>query len=232
MPQNFLIGNKTKVYFTILPDALYDEPVEPQDVILTTSAIVTTASTSVAVSALSGPVPRGTPLTFKKSGSPDVVVFTTASAKTGDTSIEVEETTVEIASDAVANYKALLLLVGGTTADEAIQSNDTETMIFGDELNYSTGVVTGASWTISYQCNVLPVNHGYLRLAYAATYAVDGVLGWVKKEDQAPKGYTKGDSISGVVSVLNLNKTNSAESIVTASLELKGRGSPIISRYS
>ena len=230
--QNFVIGNKTRLFFTILPDALRDNPIEPVDVALTNTAAVATLATTIPVAALSGPVPIGTPLTFKKTGQPDSIVYTTASANQGALSIAVEPVATAIAITSVAQYTSMLLLVGGTTADESVTAADTATTVFGDALGFSTGVVTSQSWSISYSFNVLPADAGFGRMAYAATRAVDGVLGWIKKEDPAPAGYTKGDSIAGVVALTDYSKSNSADGIITGSLTFTGRGAPTIKRYS
>lgn len=231
--QNFVSGNKTKIYFTILPDELYDNPTEPQDVTITTSAATAVNATTLAVTALSGPVPIGTPIQLLD-GSNKVVVYTTASAKTGATALTVEKVAVAIASGATGTYKALLLLAGGKSADEQIQSNDEEFTVFndGNVLNYSTGIVTRASWQLSYQFNVLAADLSYFRLAYAAQYAVNGVLGWLKKEDPVPKGYTTGESIAGVVAVTDFQKNNSAEGILSGQLTFKGRGKPDLKHYT
>lgn len=230
--QNFVIGNKTKLSFTVMPDSLIDNPVAPANVTITNSAAVSASATTIPVSALSGPVPAGTPLKFVKAGNPDVKVYTTAAAAAGATSITVEPVSAGIAITSQATYTALLLLAGGTTSDESISANDTETTVYGDELGYSTGRVTSASWQVTYSFNVLPADDGYFRLAYTARNSVNGVLGWLKKEDQAPSGYTVGESIAGLVAVTDFSKSNPADGIITGSLTFKGRGAPIIAHYA
>jgi len=230
--QNFVIGNKTKLFFSVMPDSLIDNPVAPANVTITNSAAVSANATTIPVTALTGPVPAGTPLKFVKAGNPDVKIYTTASAVAGATSITVEPVSAGIAITSQAVYTALLLLVGGTTSDESISANETETTVYGDELGYSTGRVTSASWSISYSFNVLPADDGYFRLSYAARNAVNGVLGFIRKEDQAPAGYTVGESISGLVAVVDFTKTLPADGIISASCSFRGRGAPTISHYA
>lgn len=230
--QNFVIGNKTKIRFTVMPDSLIDNPAAPADVTITTSGSASSNATTIPVNALSGPVPAGTPLKFTKSGQPDVIAYTTASAATGATSLIVEALSGAIATASSATYTALLLLVGGTTSDENIQSNDQEVTIYGDDLGFSTGRVTAATWQVTYGFNVLPSDPGYFRIAWAARNAVNGALGWLKKEDQAPSGFTNGESISGLVAVTDFSKTAPSDGIITGSVTFKGRGAPTIAHYS
>jgi len=231
---NFVIGNKTKIYFTVMPDSLLDTPVAPTDVTITTSAAATSGATSLAVTALSGPVPAGTAVVLTSGSGGSAVkttVYITEHAKTGDTSLAVEATSGAIASGATGQYKALLMLQGGTTSDENIEANDQQVTVYGDELGFATGIVTGASWSISYSFNVLPSDLGYFRLAYAAQNAVKGIRGWVRKEDPAPAGYTSGEIIEGLCDVTGFSKSNPADGIITGQCTFTGRGTPTLKHY-
>lgn len=234
--QNFVIGNKTKFSFTILPGSLLDTPVAPTDVTITVDvpgvgSNVAVGSTTLPVTALTNPVPAGTPIPLT-SGANKYLVYTTDHAKTGDVELKIEATTVAIPDGAQGQYIALLLLVGGTTSDEQIQATDTETTIYGDDLGFSTGIVTKASASISYSFNVLPSDPGYFRLKYAAVNAVRGMRGWLKKEDPAPSGYTKGESIEGLVDVTDWSTSNPSDGIITGKCSFKFRGAPSIKHYA
>ncbi len=234
--QNFIIGNKTRLFFTILPGSLLNTPAAPSDVIMTTSAAVSQGATSIPVTATSGPVPVGTPITFSKAGSPDVKVYTTADSVAAAVTIPVEATSQTIPSGAQGTYTALLPLVGGTTSSEQIQSQDTETYPYGTGsgvgVGFGTGIITKATWQVGYTFNVLPSDDGYFRLAYAGRYAINGVYGWLVKQDPVPAGYTNGESIQGLVQVADFQKQNPSDQIITGTLTFKGRGTPIISHYS
>lgn len=233
--QNFVIGNRTKIYFGILPDSMLDAPAEPADVTITVDVVgtggqVAIGATTIPTAPLSNPVPRGTPLPFIV-GNVTVWAYTTASAITGAIALSVEPLRAAIPDGSQALYTGMLLLAGGTTSSEQIQAKDTETTVYGDDLGYSTGVVTGASWSISYSFNVLPSDAGYFRLAYAATHAVTGVRCWIRKEDPAPNGYTKGETIAGVCDVTDFSKDNPADNILSGKCTFKGRGTPVLKHY-
>lgn len=207
---NFVIGNKTKIYFSVMPSQLLDNPVAPSNVNITTTALAAINATTIAVSALSGPVPAGTPIKLT-SGQTSVWVYTTESKAAGAISLAVEALTAAVASGSTGTYTALLELVGGTTSEESIQSTDQEVTVYGDDLGYSTGIVTRANWQISYTFNVLPSDAGYFRLAYVAQNAVQGVRGWIRKADAPPAGYSTGETIEGLVDVTDFRKTNPAD---------------------
>lgn len=213
---NFVIGNKTAFYFSILPDEILnaDEMVAPSNVNITLTAAGVLNATTLAVGALSGPVPAGTAIPLTDGVAPNIdkyVVYTTEHAATGDTSLAVEALPSAIPATATGTYVGMLLLVGGTTSDEQIQAKDQEVFVYGDELGFSDGIVTGASWSISYTFNVLPSDLGYYRLSWAAQNAVRGFRCWVRKVDPAPAGYTQGESIEGLCDVTDFSKTNPAD---------------------
>lgn len=213
--QNFVIGNQTKFFFSILPASMLDNPAAPTDVTITvdvpgSGGSVAVNATAIPTVALSNPVPEGTPIPFVAGGA-TYWAYTTLSAAAGATSLTVEPLLVAIPDGAQGVYTAMLELIGGTTSDEQIQAQDQETMVYGMPLGYSTGIVTKASWNLSYTFNVLPSDPGYFRLAYAASHAVGGVRGWVRKEDPAPSGYSHGERIEGLCDVTDFSKTNPAD---------------------
>lgn len=156
--------------------------------------------------------------------------ITSASAATGATTIAVKPVAVQIPNGAIALHQGLVLLQGGTSSEESISADDTETQVYGEGLTYSTGVVTGAGWEVSYEFNVLPTDPGYGRLAYAAQQAIGGVYGWVRKVDPTPAGKTSGETIEGLVQITDFSKSNPAGDIITGSLTFKGRGTPTLAQ--
>jgi hypothetical protein len=297
--QNFVIGVKTSIQFGILPEEILalDIPYAPPDLIITTSAAAAIGASSLAVTALTGPIAIGTPIRFgvgtkitlsaaanpgassltvtalsaaipagsviyfgfgkrailvtanAASGATSiqvkpltkalanasegyfyanalVTVTTSTHAKTGDISLSIQSLTAAIPNGAIGLHQGLITLQGGTTSSQQIQASDTETTVYGDELTYSTGVVTKASWQVSYSYNVLPTDFGYRRVTYAAQNAIGGVRGWVRKEDPTPAGAAAGEIIQGVCDVTDYQKTNPADGIITGQLTFKGRGTP------
>ena len=233
MASNFVIGNKTKLYFTVMPGSLLalDTPTKPTDQTITLTAAADVADEELTITALTGPVPAGTAIKLTQSTN-TFIVYTTADAATGATSLPVEALTVAIPSGATGQYKSMLLLQGGTTSDEQIQATDQEVTVYGDDLGFSTGIVTKASWNISYSFNVLPSDLSYFRLAYAAQNAVKGVRGWIRKEDPAPAGYTSGEIIEGLCDVTDFSKSNPSDGIITGKCTFKGRGTPTLNHYA
>lgn len=232
MASNFVIGNKTKIYFTVMPESLLalDIPTKPTDVTITTTAAGDAADETLTVTALTGPVPAGTAIRLAETTN-TYTIYTTADAELGATSLPVEALAEAIPIGATGQYKAMLLLQGGTTSDEQIQATDQEVTVYGDDLGFSTGIVTKASWSISYSFNVLPSDLSYFRLAYAAQNAVKGVRGWIRKEDPAPAGYTSGEVIEGLADVTDFSKSNPSDGIITGKCTFKGRGTPALAHY-
>lgn len=89
--QNFLVGVKTQILFGILPSEILqlDELAPPPDVTITLSAAASAGATSLAVTALTGPVAIGTPLKF----APVTVITLTAASAVGDTTLDVDALT-------------------------------------------------------------------------------------------------------------------------------------------
>ncbi|MEM7771975.1 MAG: hypothetical protein AAF327_15875 [Cyanobacteria bacterium P01_A01_bin.37] len=155
-----------------------------------------------------------------------VKTYTTASAPTGATSIQVKTTTAEITDDHTGIHEGLILLQGGKSADFSIDNGTTEETVFGDEVSYSNALVTSASWNISYSANVLPTDDGYYRLTYAAQQALAGVYGWVKAIDPTPAGASSGESEEGLCTVSGFSKTRPSDGIISMSSTFNGAGTP------
>jgi hypothetical protein len=195
---------------------------------VTTTALASSGATTISVLPLVFGIASGAKGFY--SGETMVTVYTTADAASGATAISIEAQTgrTTIASGGFGVHRGLVLLEGGTTSNQQMQSTDTETRVYGTKLPYSTGTVTGASWQASYTTNVLPTDIGFFRLKYAAVNALDGVRGWVNKMDPVPTGFTQGDAIQGLCDVTDFQQTNPADGIITATCTFKGRGTPTI----
>lgn len=178
-----------------------------------TAALASISATSITVEPISFALVAGE-LGYYQSGTPRTY-FVTTDVAAAATSIPIEPAGFAMANASVGVHYGLVLLQGGTTSSEQLQAQDTETRVYGGKLPYSTGIVTGASWQVSYSFNVLPSDIGYTRLAYCAQYALDGARGWCKKQDPPPAGYTTGELIQGVADVTDFQKTNPAEGIIT-----------------
>ncbi len=232
MSTNFIIGNKTKFFFTVMPDELLALPevVPPVDVPITVSEAIEIAEVELTVGALTGPIPAGTPIRLTVNGGATpadrLTVYTTQHAKTGDNVLEIEPAQKALTTGAIGTYTAKLLLIGGTTSSKQIQNQNVESKIYGDKLTYTTGAITSATWMVDYTANVLPSDDGNHRVEYAAVHAVEGVHGYLWLEQPAPVGYAKGKVIEGLVQLENINDTMPADNIVTFTTKFLGRGTP------
>lgn len=154
--------------------------------------------------------------------------YTTASAATGATSVLVKALGAQIANGAIALHQGMLSLQGGTNSEESISADDTETTTYGEGIQYSSGLVTSASWEVSYDFNVLPSDPGYNRMSYAAQNAIGGVYGWLRKEDPIPAGKATGEIIEGLCQITDWSKSNPADGIIEGSCTFTGRGTPTL----
>jgi hypothetical protein len=252
MSQSFLIGVKTKIFFTVMPDELLALPeiVPPTDVTFTTDAAIDVGDDEVALSAaLSKPVPAGTPISLTVgagAAARTLTVFTSEHAKTGDEVLAVVPVTAkqiqramkdnaatQFPTAATGTYVAKLLLQGGTSAQKTIENQDTDTQMFASEgLSFRSGVITSANWNISYDFNVLPLDPGYYRLNWSTINGIGGAHGYVWFEDPAPQGYDTGNSVAGLCQSQNINQTNPADGIITGQSQLLGRGTPKFGSYA
>lgn len=200
------------------------------DLRVVTTAAAASSATTITIAPLAKALTSGA-VGYRYTGALNIA-YLTADAASGATSLSVEPLGAAIAADDVALHKGLLLLAGGTQAQEQIDSTDTTTTIFGDELPYATGAVTGASWNISYNFNVLPSDVGYGRLKYAAVNALRGARGWVKKVDPAPAGFSTGETIEGLCDITGWSTDNGADAIITGQATFTGRGKPQTARIA
>lgn len=118
-------------------------------------------------------------------------------------------------------------LVGGTSANEQIGAEEVTSTTFGDIGGYADGLVTSQSWSIDYSFNVLGNDPGFKILEAAGLDAID-TLCWIEKVDPTPDGLASGRSISGIVSVMSFSTETPSDGILTGSVNLVGRGSPVI----
>ncbi|WP_138503398.1 hypothetical protein [Nostoc sp. PA-18-2419] len=222
-------GNKVKLYVALLP---LGDRTEPTDVSVTTSAAIASGATSITVTALTGPIAGGTPLTFDN-GTDKLTVYLAKDAKLGATSLQIEPATVGLTgSSSAAQYTAKLRLLGGTQLNANINSDRTDVLVFEDPLGYKDGAVTGQSWEIPWTANLLSDDEAFRRVFYAAANAVSGREVFVWQEDAPPAGYAKGDGLKGATVVMNMQKNMTSTAILTLTCTFMGQGSPTITRYS
>lgn len=222
-------GNKVKLYVALLP---LGDRTEPTDVAVTTSAAIASGATTIAVTALTGPIAGGTPLTFSN-GTDSLTVYLAKDAKLGATSLLVEPTTSGLTgSSSTAQYVAKLRLLGGTQLSAKINSDRADVLVFEDPLGYKDGAITGQSWELPWTANLLSDDEAFRRVFYAASQAVSGREVYVWQQDPPPAGYAVGDGLKGAAVVMNLDKTLESTSICKVSFSLMGQGSPTITKYS
>jgi hypothetical protein len=232
----FVIGVQTKIYFTVMPDELLALPelTAPVDVPITTTGAIVALDPAVDVTALAGPVPAGTPIALQVgtgNTATKLTVYTAAHAKTGDTELAILPAAGALATAATGTYKAKQLLSGGTTSSRQIQNQNTETDVYQEGLAFKSGIVTGASWNISYTANALPLDDGYYRINYAGVNAIAGAHGYIWLEEPKPAGKTKGATTRGLVQLENFNSEFPAAGIVTFTTNFLGRGIPTFEPY-
>lgn len=247
----FVIGAKTKISFSVMPDELLalPVPVAPEDVEIEVTEAINPDETELTVDALSGPVPAGTPITLTTgtgANARSLTVFTTHSAWTNETVLKVAKVTAkqiqramkdpaatEFPTDATGTYVAMLVINGGTSAQKQIQNSNTETRTFSAEgMKFAEGVITGASWSISMDYNVLPLDPGFYRVNFATINALDGAHGWIWFEDPAPVGFDSGNGLNGLCQIENISQTNPADGIITGQSQFLGRGTPTQTSYA
>lgn len=221
-------GNKVKVYVALLPLGSRTEPV---NVSVTAGSGLTSGATSITVTALSGPIAAGTPLTFSN-GASTRVVYLTADAATGATTLSVEAIAGALAGSSTATYTAKLRLNGGTQLSVDLSAERTESLVFEDPLGYQDGVITSQSWSMPWTANLLSNDDAFRRVFYAASEAVSGREVYVWQEDPPPAGATTGDGLKGAAVITNFQKSLQSAAIATLSFSITGQGSPTITRYS
>lgn len=190
------------------------------------TAAAASGATSLSVEPLKEAIASGTDL-YYFSGTPKFA-YTTSDAETGATSINVLPLGETIASGSIALNQGMLLLQGGTSTGDSVNTDNEQNFIFGNTRGYSVSSPTGASWEIPYEALALDLESGFYRLKYAATEAVGGVLVYVRKRDPAPTGYTYGETTEGVAALYGFEKSNPADGNVTFSTTFTGQGKPTI----
>ncbi|WP_414755580.1 hypothetical protein [Anabaena sp. CCY 9910] len=221
-------GNKVKVFVALLPLGSRTEPV---NVNITAGSGITSNATSVTVSALSGPIAGGTPLTFTN-GNGSRTVYVASDVLAGATSIPIEAASGALAGSATATYTAKLRLNGGTQLSVDLSAERTESLVFEDPLGYQDGVITSQSWSMPWTANLLSNDDAFRRVFYAASEAVSGREVYIWQEDPPPAGATTGDGIKGAAVITNFQKSLQSAQIATCSFTIQGQGSPTITRYS
>ncbi|QLE47883.1 hypothetical protein FD724_06990 [Nostoc sp. C057] len=221
-------GNKVKLYVALLP---LGDRTEPEDVSITAASGITSAATSVTVTALTGAIAGGTPLTFDN-GTDTLTVYLTADALIGATTIAIEPATAALTGSSTAEYVAKLRLLGGTQLSAKLNSDRADVLVFEDVLGYKDGAITGQSWELPWTANLLSSDEAFRRVFFAASNAVSGREVYVWQQDPPPAGYAVGDGLKGATVVMNLDKSLTSTAICTVTFSLMGQGSPTITRYS
>jgi hypothetical protein len=231
MSKTFQIGagDKVKLYVALLPLGDRTEPIDVEDI--TASAGITANATSITVTALTGAIAGGTPLTFDN-GTAKQTVYLTKDAKVGDTALIIEAGALALSGECTANYIAKLRLLGGTQLNANINANRTNVLVFEDPLGYEDGAIVSQSWELPWTANLLTDDEAYRRVSYAATHAVQGREVYIWQQDPPPAGYAKGDGLKGACCVMNLQKNLQSNAICTVQMQFMGQGSPTITRYS
>lgn len=221
-------GNKVKLFVALLP---LGDRTEPTDVSAIATTGITAASPTITVTALTGAIAGGTPLTFDN-GTDKLQVYLTKDAKLGDTVLNVEINHVGLTGSSTANYIARLRLLGGTQLSAKLNSDRADVLVFEDLLGYKDGAITGQSWELPWTANLLSDDEAFRRVFYAGSQAVSGREVYVWQQDPPPAGYAVGDGLKGAAVVMNVDKSLESSAICKVSLSFMGQGSPIITRYS
>ncbi|MEH1777159.1 hypothetical protein [Nostoc sp.] len=221
-------GNKVKLYVALLP---LGDRTEPEDVSITASSGITSAATSVTVTALDGPIAGGTPLTFDN-GTAKLTVYLAKDAKAGATTLTIEPASATLTGSSTAEYVAKLRLLGGTQLNANINAERADVLVFEDPLGFKDGAITSQSWELPWTANLLTTDEAFRRVFYAASQAVSGREVYVWQEDAPPAGFAKGDGLEGACVVMNAQKNLQSVGILTFTTTFQGQGSPKITRYS
>jgi hypothetical protein len=248
---NYAQGAQTRVFFGMLPaetQATFEATklmVPPPDVVVTLTAAAPIASAadrtagfqSLAVTALTGPIARGTPLLFR-SGTLSFTAYVQAELATGATAVRVLPLEVAIPTAAVANHIGIIQMVGGTSANFKLEAEDESVMVFTDKLltdtsdalsGFMDGNAKSAKWSIDYESLSDSQDITLARMLYAGANVTNGVKCYVRRMTQPPVGYRRGTAIEGFASIMGFEDTTSAEGIVKIKTSIIGRGAPRIS---
>jgi hypothetical protein len=221
-------GNKVKLYVALLP---LGDRIEPTNVSVTAASGITSAATSVTVTALTGAIAGGTPLLFEN-GTDKLLVYLIKDAKLGDTNLAIEPASSALTGSSTATYTAKLRLLGGTQLNANINAERADVLVFEDPLGFKDGAITSQSWELPWTANLLTTDEAFRRVFYAAANAVSGREVYVWQEDAPPAGFAKGDGLEGACVVMNAQKNLQSVGILTFTTTFQGQGSPKITRYS
>lgn len=215
------VGNKVKVYVALLPKG---SRTEPADVSITvdTGGGAAIGETSIGVTALSGPIAKGTPLVF--SGGAKAILAADAAAT--DTTLTVEALTEAIADAETATFTAKTRLLGGTQADLSLGNTTTDVLIFEDAGGYMDGAVTSASWSISWSANELLDDTTFDMVEYNARNATSGQEIYVWHESPPPTGFTTGRTYHGPAIIEGFDMSRPSDGLLSYSCTFMGRGTP------
>lgn len=223
MTKSFLtgVGDKVKVYVALLPKG---SRTAPSDVTVTidTGGGGTATDTELGVTALSGAIAKGTPLTF----SGGEVVYLNADAAAGATTLTVLPLTGTVADAETATFTAKTRLLGGTQADLSLGNTTTDVLIFEDPGGYNDGAVTGSSWSISWTANELLDDTTFDTIEYNARNANSGQEIYIWHESPPPTGFTTGRTYHGPAIIEGFDMTRPSDGLLSYSCTFQGRGTP------
>lgn len=219
------VGDKVKVYVALLPKGSRTAP---------TNVTVTIASggngiigdVDLGVTALSGAIAKGTPLTFSGGGK----AVLSADAAAGATTIFVEALQRAVAVAETATFTAKTRLLGGTQADLSLGNTTTDVLIFEDPGGYSDGAVTGSDWSISWSAQELLDDATFDMIEFNARTANSGQEIYIWHESPTPTGFTTGRTYHGPCIVEGFDMSRPSDGLLTYSCTFKGRGTPNFDR--
>jgi hypothetical protein len=216
-------GNKVFCYVALLP---LKDRTEPVDVTVTCSAGITSGATTIAVTALTGPIAGGTPLVFENTSNDRLLAYLEEDAKLGATSIAIAAATAALTGSCEAEYIAKTRILGGTQATETINQNRTETQVFEDLLGFTDGVPTSRSWEVPWQGNFVPGDLTLQRIIEGLAGKDMGREVYVWLEYNTPVNGVSG--IEGAAMISNYQKSYPSNGIITVQWTFMGNGSPKI----
>lgn len=225
--------------------------VPPVDVTVTTTAAkpwatpadIAAGFQSLAVTALTGPLPKGAVLALR-SGARIRRVTVAQHVATGAVSVPVlpiipsdlSSTAAllllnAVPSGAVATHKGLFQLRGGKKADLSIKAEDESVQVFTDLLigeidtgtsGYKTGTIKSKEGEIPLEGLVDPDDIGYMMLGNAAT---SGQSAYVFTRLVLPpgEGYDIGESYEGLAELVGWDVMASADAMVSFKTQVKFR---------
>ncbi len=215
------VGNKIKVYAALLPKGSRTAPVDVSITVDTGGGAII-GDTEIGVVALTGAIAKGTPLIFSGGGK----AYLAEDAAVGDIILTVQPLVAAIADAETAEFVAKSRLLGGTQADLNYGNTSTDVLIFEDEKGYADGAITGSSWSISWNANILLDDTSFETLEYNATNATSGQEIYIWRETVPPTGFTIGKTTHGPCVVSDYSEPTPSDGLLTYSCTFQGRGTP------